>query len=105
VFEHRERELGERGGIILLHDTYAWSVDAFERIHGYLLAQNCELLERGEELYDVVDDLSFFYTERTGEPASAEAAPAHVDPTMLAARQARLRERTARRCRSLASSF
>ena len=105
VFEHREQELGERGGIILLHDTYAWSVDAFERIYGYLMARNCELLEHGEELYDVVDDLAFFYVPRADDSASAEAGPAQLEPAELAARQSVLRERTARRCRSLASSF
>jgi peptidoglycan/xylan/chitin deacetylase (PgdA/CDA1 family) len=105
VFEHRERELGERGGIILLHDTYAWSVDAFERIHGYLMARNCELLEQGQELFDVVDDLAYFHVPRAGEPATADAPPAQLDPERLAARQALLRERTARRCHSLARSF
>jgi len=105
VLETRERDQGDRGGIILLHDTYAWSVDAFERIFGYLMAQNCELLERGEELYDVVDDLAFFYVRRAGEPATTDAPPAQLPPEQLAARQARLRERTARRCRSLASTF
>jgi peptidoglycan/xylan/chitin deacetylase (PgdA/CDA1 family) len=105
VFEHREREYGERGGIILLHDTYAWSVDAFERIYGYLMARNCELLDQGQELFDVVDDLAYFHVARAGEPATAEATPAQLDAEQLAARQAPLRERTARRCRSLASTF
>ena len=105
VLERREREYGDRGGIVLLHDTYAWSVDAFERIYAYLQAQNCVLLERGEELYDVVDDLSFFYIPRADADEEAEAPPARPAPELLAARQAALRERTARRCKSLASAF
>jgi peptidoglycan/xylan/chitin deacetylase (PgdA/CDA1 family) len=105
VLERREREHGDRGGIILLHDTYAWSVDAFERIYAYLQAQNCLLLERGEELYDVVDDLAFFYVPRGDADEEAEAPPARPPAEVLAARQAVLRERTARRCKSLASAF
>jgi len=105
VLARRELENGERGGIVLLHDTYAWSVDAFERILGFLEARNCELLESGEELYDVVDDPSFFYVRRAGEPPETEAGPAHVDEALLAQRQSELRARTAIRCRSLAGAF
>ena len=105
VLERREREHGDRGGIVLLHDTYAWSVDAFERIYAYLQAQNCRLLERGEELYDVVDDLAFFYIPRADADEEAEAPAAQPPADVLAARQAALRERTARRCKSLASAF
>jgi peptidoglycan/xylan/chitin deacetylase (PgdA/CDA1 family) len=105
VLERRERENGDRGGIILLHDTHEWSVDAFERIFAYLQAQNCSLLERGEELYDIVDDLRFFYVPRADAPAETEAEPAEPPADVLAARQAALRERTARRCKSLASAF
>jgi peptidoglycan/xylan/chitin deacetylase (PgdA/CDA1 family) len=104
VLERRQRENGDRGGIILLHDTHEWSVDAFERIFAYLQTQNCALLERGEELYDVVDDLSFFYVPRADAPAETEAEPAEPPADVLAARQAALRERTARRCKSLASA-
>jgi peptidoglycan-N-acetylglucosamine deacetylase len=105
VLERREREHGDRGGIVLLHDTYAWSVDAFERIYAYLQTQNCTLLERGEELYDVVDDLTFFHVPRADADEQAEAPPARPPAELLAARQAALRERTARRCKSLASAF
>ncbi len=100
VLERRERENGERGGIILLHDTYAWSVDAFQMILAELWSRNCRLLARGEELYDVVADLSFFYQPRAGAPASAVAKPGEVSPQVLAQRQARLRVETAARCNS-----
>ena len=105
VFERREREDGDRGGIVLLHDTYPWSVDAFERIVSYLLRRNCELNERGEELFDFVDDLDFFYVPRGDSPPEALAPRLAVSPERIASRQALLRERTARRCRSLASAF
>ena len=84
VLERNERDRGERGGVILMHDTHAWSVDAFELIATELERRNCALLAAGEELYDSAEDLSFFASE----------PPAHV----LAARQAALRERFAKRC-------
>jgi peptidoglycan/xylan/chitin deacetylase (PgdA/CDA1 family) len=105
VFERRERENGDRGGIVLLHDTYAWSVDAFQRIVSDLMARNCALLDRGEELFDFVDDPTFFYAPRAGAPADAEAPPAQLPPEILEQRQAVLRERTARRCKSMASAY
>lgn len=105
VFERREREFGDRGGIILLHDTHAWSVDAFQMIVSHLLSRNCELLERGEELFDFVDDLAFFYVPRGDAPAEAEAPRIEIAPEVLAERQRMLRETTARRCKSLAVAY
>jgi peptidoglycan/xylan/chitin deacetylase (PgdA/CDA1 family) len=102
VLERREREDGDRGGIILMHDTHAWSVDAFPQLVSWLRERNCELLERGEELYDVVDDPSFFFVPRGEAQASAEAPPAAPDPAVLEARQARLRLSTRERCQRLA---
>ncbi|MDH5675648.1 MAG: polysaccharide deacetylase family protein [Myxococcales bacterium] len=103
VFERREREEGERGGIILLHDTYAWSVDAFQLIVTHLQQRNCELLREGQELYDIIDDPAPFFVPRDGESAEAEAPPAELDSRTLAARQQQLADLTERRCRSLAS--
>lgn len=98
VIERREREQGERGGIILMHDTYAWSVDAFQMIWGELWARNCALLARGEELYDVVSDPSLFFQPRGAAPAGFIAAPAQLDPRVLHERQVRLRAEAAQRC-------
>jgi peptidoglycan-N-acetylglucosamine deacetylase len=98
VLERREREDGDRGGILLLHDTYSWSVDAFQMILGELHARNCTLLSRGEELYDVVSDLSFFYQPRQNAPVGFIAEPAVIDPAVLEQRQAKLRVETAQRC-------
>jgi peptidoglycan/xylan/chitin deacetylase (PgdA/CDA1 family) len=103
VFERRELEHGDRGGIILLHDTYAWSVDAFERIVSYLRARNCALLASGEELYDFVDDPTLFFVAREGQPADTLAPPLRLSPEVLEARQAPLRETESLRCRSLAT--
>jgi peptidoglycan/xylan/chitin deacetylase (PgdA/CDA1 family) len=105
VLERREREYGDRGGIVLLHDTYPWSVDAFQMIVSHLLSRNCELLDSGEELFDIVDNLDFFHVPRGDAPPEAEAPPVRVAEGLIAERQRRLRETTMRRCKSLASAF
>jgi peptidoglycan/xylan/chitin deacetylase (PgdA/CDA1 family) len=104
-FDHGRRGDDGRGGIILLHDIHPWSVDAFQMIVAHLLARNCELLDRHEELFDFVDDLRFFYVPRGSARADAEAPPADPYPAWLEQRQAQLRERTARRCKSMARAF
>jgi len=102
VLARRERDHGERGGIVLLHDTHAWSVEAVPRIVSYLRDQNCELLESGDELYDIVGDPRLFHAPR-GEDASAEAPAARPEDEVLARRQRRLREQTRQRCDRVAS--
>jgi peptidoglycan/xylan/chitin deacetylase (PgdA/CDA1 family) len=98
VFDRREAAQGDRGGIVLLHDTHPWSVDAFPLIFAELMRRNCALLERGEELYDIVDDPAFFFTPRGAALASTHGPGAVLAPEVLEARQARLRERTRERC-------
>lgn len=98
VLEVRERDHGERGGIVLLHDIHAWSVEAFPRIVAYLDRRNCDLLERGEELYDFVDDPAFFFEARQdGDAANAEAH-AQLPASVIARRQIRARARAEARC-------
>lgn len=104
VFERRERENGDRGGIVLLHDTQAWSVDAFQMIMSHLMARNCEFVARGEELFDIVDDPRFFFVPRGDAVAEIEAPPALLSPEVLEQRQAVLRSITRQRCQSLASN-
>src|SRR5690606_42125894 len=70
----------------------------------YLREKNCELLERGEELYDIVDDPALFYVPRADAGPSDEAPVATPSRTILAERQRALREETARRCSRLALS-
>jgi peptidoglycan/xylan/chitin deacetylase (PgdA/CDA1 family) len=101
VLERREREQDEHGGIVLLHDTYSWSVDAFQLIYAELRARNCKLLERGEELYDIVNDFSFFFEPRAGAAPGTLAAPARLPQAVFDERQARLRQETAQRCSSI----
>ena len=103
VLDRRERENGERGGIVLLHDIHEWSVEALPRIVRQLEERNCALLADGEELYDVVDDPRPFFAARGEANASEEAPPAMPSSAWLEARQARLREAAEARCGQLAS--
>jgi peptidoglycan/xylan/chitin deacetylase (PgdA/CDA1 family) len=101
VLARREREHGERGGVVLLHDTHRWSVDGFALIHRYLMDTNCDLLARGEELFDVVDDLEPFAVPR-GDAGPRDVAPAApVDPERHERRQALIREETRKQCPSV----
>jgi peptidoglycan/xylan/chitin deacetylase (PgdA/CDA1 family) len=84
ALERNERDRGERGGVILMHDTHAWSVDAFKLIAAELERRNCAALASNEELYDSTDDLTPFVIE----PTAAQ----------LAARQLELRARFEKRC-------
>jgi hypothetical protein len=93
---------GDRGGIVLLHDIQPHAVDAFPKIVEWLRRENCALLARGEELYDIVDDPSLFFVPRADAPPSLDAAPAMPDPAILAARQERLRAETSLACTALA---
>ncbi len=98
VLEARERERGDRGGIVLLHDIHAWSVEAFPRIVAFLDRRNCDLLAAGEELYDFVDDPALFFDARVeGDPNDAVA---RIEPPaeLLAIRQLRARARAEARC-------
>jgi peptidoglycan/xylan/chitin deacetylase (PgdA/CDA1 family) len=98
VLERREAQ-GERGGIILLHDTYTWSVDAFQLIVDDLLARNCRLLQHpSEELYDFADDPALFFEPRGSGSPSEVAKAVVLDEATLAWRQARVRADTAQRC-------
>ena len=89
VLERREHDTGDRGGIVLMHDTKRHSVEALPRLVDALRRRNCELLDSDEELYDVVDDLGYFI-------------PGYVPDESVEERQAALRERTARECAALA---
>ncbi len=95
VLDREERE-GSAGGIILLHDIHAWSVAAVPLLIGDIAERNCELLARNEELFDIVDDLALFFV--APDQGVSEGMAAALDPTLLEARQAVLREQSARYC-------
>lgn len=103
VMEREENERGVRGGIVLLHDIHAWSVEAFPRIVAMLEDRNCDLLDRGEELYDFADDPALFYAPRGEAGPGAEAPFVELAPEVLEARQARARARAEAHCSDLAA--
>lgn len=104
VLERREIEFGERGGIVLLHDIHPWSVDAVPQMVAELRRRNCELLEKNEELYDIVDDPRFFFVPRADAPYGSPAPALRIAPEVLERRQARVRADAELRCKALVST-
>ena len=85
----RERERGNRnvGGVLLLHDAHARSVDCAELLIRRIRAENCTLLEAGdEEIWRFVDAASFY--QPLGSPGETEAtsAPSATPAEVEAAR-------------------
>lgn len=94
------------GGIVLLHDNRVETAGAIPLLMEELRRRNCALLDRdGEELWDVVGDLSYFLLYRDGLPdalvakrqklaraaarkycvgVNAGHAPAHTEPASRA---------------------
>jgi hypothetical protein len=103
VLEVRERDHGERGGIVLLHDIHSWSIEAFPRIVAYLDRRNCDFLSSGEELYDFVDDPAFFFEARHDGDTAGAVADATIPDDVIAARQIRARARATLRCEDTAA--
>lgn len=62
------------GGIVLLHDSRATTADAFPLLMEELRRRNCVLVnQEGEELWDVVGDLSYFLFYSNGLPENLVA--------------------------------
>lgn len=90
---------GERGGVVLLHDTHAWTANAFDLIMADIAQRNCELLQQPDaELYDVVPTLAPFFQPRGDAPIASDATPIVLAQDALASRQRDLRERWGQRC-------
>ena len=89
VLDRREQDTGDRGGIVLMHDTKRHSLEALPRIVEALERRNCGLLERGEELYDIVDDLGYFI-------------PGHEPDQTLEERQQEIERDVQRACNTIA---
>ncbi|MBK6812914.1 MAG: polysaccharide deacetylase family protein [Sandaracinaceae bacterium] len=99
----RRRENGPRarGGVVLLHDTKPWVIEAFPALVAEVRARNCALLARGpsEELWDIAPDLTpFFEARRAGDHASLMTRNGGYAPAVQAARQTVLRAETVRHC-------
>jgi peptidoglycan/xylan/chitin deacetylase (PgdA/CDA1 family) len=89
VLDRREQETGDRGGIVLMHDTKPHSLEAVPRLVDALQKRNCRLLAEGQELYDIVDDIGYFI-------------PGYEADETLEERQEELRERAQRACNTVA---
>ncbi|MCC7534913.1 MAG: polysaccharide deacetylase family protein [Deltaproteobacteria bacterium] len=105
VLERRAR-MGSRGGIILLHDTHGWSVDAVPMIVADVRRRNCELLASGDrELYVFLDDPTAFFVARAeGDRPGADAPAAALPAAQYDALQTRERQRAEQYCVSAAAS-
>ena len=102
VLDRRESHHDVHGGIVLLHDTHAWSVEAFDLIYADLMARNCVLAANGGELFDIVSDPTFFFTARGDASPTEMAPPASIPDDVFRERQAKLREQTLQRCSNIA---
>ncbi len=98
MLDRGERSPRGAGGVVLLHDTHRWTIEAFPRLMDEVLRRNCEALEEGEELWDVASDLSDWHRARDGARAGRSARRMRIDAERLSARQAVLRAETAERC-------
>lgn len=88
TLDRLERHRRGPGGIVLQHDPNDESVEAFTLMMEELRRRNCELLTTGdEELWDVVDDLSFYVLHEDEIPAD-----------LLARRQRDVREQAVGYC-------
>jgi len=65
------------GGVLLMHDTLPWSVEAFPRIVDEIMTRNEALVAQGRQPYEIVG-LEHFYAPLTG-PRMRERplAPGH----------------------------
>lgn len=98
MLDRGERDPRGAGGVVLLHDTHGWTLEAFPRIMDEIDARNCAALANGEELWDVAPDLSAWHQARGRASATRRATRMHLDEAAFAARQEALRVETEVRC-------
>lgn len=60
VFNRLMEKKDGSGGIVLLHDTHAWSVEGARMILEWFRAENCRRLKSGEVLLDIVSEITPF---------------------------------------------
>jgi peptidoglycan/xylan/chitin deacetylase (PgdA/CDA1 family) len=98
VLRRNEEKEGQRGGVVLMHDTDPRTAEAFRLIVDDIRRRNCELLEQGEELFDIVDDLGPFFHPLGQQEAGAHAPPAPADERWFQKRQEELKEQLGKSC-------
>lgn len=90
---------GELGGVVLLHDTHAWTADALDLILDDIAGRNCALLrDATAELYDVTPTLAPFFQSRGDAALATDTTPIVIAPDALSERQRVLREDWRARC-------
>lgn len=94
LFQHsldrQDRMPGGPGGIVVLHDSHPWVVDAMPLLLDEIDARNCEALAEDEELWDVQDDLTPWFQARGRAAATRSASRMTMDQDVFEARQASL---------------
>jgi peptidoglycan/xylan/chitin deacetylase (PgdA/CDA1 family) len=98
MLDRGERDPRGGGGVVLLHDTHPWTVEAFPLLMAELDARNCAALADGEELWDVAPDLSPWHQDLGRASAARSARRMRLSEETWAARQAELRAAAAARC-------
>jgi peptidoglycan/xylan/chitin deacetylase (PgdA/CDA1 family) len=89
---------GSPGGVVLLHDTHPWTVEALPRLLAFVEEENCARLARGEELLDPSPDPAWFVADAGDAPADASAPPASPPEAAYAAHQTALADAARARC-------
>jgi peptidoglycan/xylan/chitin deacetylase (PgdA/CDA1 family) len=109
IFQHsldrQDRMPGGAGGIVVLHDTHPWVVDAMPLILDEIDARNCEALTADEELWDMQDDLSSWFQARGRAAANRSASRMTMEEDVFEARQASLRARYETLCAARESAL
>lgn len=67
-----------RGGVVLMHDTHAWSVAAFPMVFAELERRNQRLRASGQAPYEVVGLGAFYGRSASSETAGQETGEAHA---------------------------
>lgn len=98
MLDRGERDPRGGGGVVLLHDTHAWTIEAFPLLMAELDARNCAALAAGDELWDVAPDLSLWREDRGTASATRTARRMRMEEDVWAARQAELRAAAQERC-------
>ncbi len=98
MLERGESDARGGGGVVLLHDTHAWTIAAFPRLMEEIATRNCAALAADEELWDVAPDLAPWHQARGGASATRSARRMRLEDEAFEARQATLREEASARC-------
>jgi peptidoglycan/xylan/chitin deacetylase (PgdA/CDA1 family) len=89
---------GSPGGVVLLHDTHPWTVEALPQLLAFVEEENCRRLVRGEDLIDPSPDPGWFVVPAGDASAETSAPPASPPEEAYAVHQTALVEAARARC-------